>query len=196
MGPKDLAKGQVALAKRVRAADAHPEGVSSPEGQALSEMAGRLESFQDELLAAALARREANSHRGVSSFDEAVEILETQGGFVYTGWSGDPKVEERMKEAAKATIRVIPDNEFRIGDPAGAGVSGARDRPPWRWCGPGRTDVLPVRGSGPTPTVTNVHEHDRILILDFGVPVHTAHRPADPGGAGLLRDPILPPAPL
>ena len=60
-----------------------------------------------------MQRREANSHRGVTSVDEAVEILETRGGFVYSGWSGDPAVEERMKEAAKATIRVIPDPEFR-----------------------------------------------------------------------------------
>ena len=34
-------------------------------------------------------------------------------GFVYTGWSGDPAVEERVKERTKATIRVIPDEEFR-----------------------------------------------------------------------------------
>jgi prolyl-tRNA synthetase len=43
------------------------------------------------------------------------EILETRGGFVYTGWSGDPAVEERAKEEMKATIRVIPDEEFRSG---------------------------------------------------------------------------------
>ena len=135
VGPKDLAKGQVALAKRVRAADA-PRKEFLPEGQALSEMAGRLESFQDELLAAALARREANSHRGVSSFDEAVEILETQGGFVYTGWSGDPKVEERMKEAAKATIRVIPDAEFRSETPPERCVGGE---------GPATTEVVWAR---------------------------------------------------
>ena len=123
VGPKDLAKGQVALAKRVRAADA-PRKEFLPEGQAVSEMSARLEAFQEELLAAATARREANSHRGVSTFDEAVEILETQGGFVYTGWSGDPKVEERMKEAAKATIRVIPDAEFRSESPPERCVGG------------------------------------------------------------------------
>jgi prolyl-tRNA synthetase len=87
VGPKDLAKGQVALAKRVRAADA-PRKEFLPEGQALSEMAGRLDTFQDELLAAARARREANSHRGVSSFDEAVEILETQGASSTPGGVG------------------------------------------------------------------------------------------------------------
>jgi prolyl-tRNA synthetase len=43
------------------------------------------------------------------------EILETKGGFVYTGWSGDPAVEARAKEEMKATIRVIPDEEFRSG---------------------------------------------------------------------------------
>lgn len=112
VGPKDLAKGQLALAKRVRVEGA-PRKEFLPEGQAVGEMSARLHAFQDELLAAAVARREANSHRGVTSIDEAVEILNTKGGFVYSGWSGDPKVEARMKEAAKATIRVIPDEEFR-----------------------------------------------------------------------------------
>ena len=41
------------------------------------------------------------------------EIMEGSGGFVYTGWSGDPAVEERVKEETKATLRVIPSEEFR-----------------------------------------------------------------------------------
>lgn len=112
IGPKDLAKGQLALAKRVRGAE-EPRKLFLPEDEVFATVPDRLDAFQRELLEAAVQRREANSHRGVTSVDEAVEILETQGGFVYSGWSGDPAVEERMKEAAKATIRVIPDPEFR-----------------------------------------------------------------------------------
>jgi prolyl-tRNA synthetase len=41
------------------------------------------------------------------------EIIDGPGGFVYTGWSGDPAVEEMVKEQTKATIRVIPDAEFQ-----------------------------------------------------------------------------------
>lgn len=60
-----------------------------------------------------MARREANSYRGVTEWGQLAEILEGEGGFVYTGWSGDPAVEARIKEEFKATLRVIPDPEFR-----------------------------------------------------------------------------------
>jgi prolyl-tRNA synthetase len=42
-----------------------------------------------------------------------VDFLESTGGFVYAGWCGDPAVEAEIKEQTKATIRVIPDQEFR-----------------------------------------------------------------------------------
>ncbi len=32
---------------------------------------------------------------------------------MYAGWCGDPAVEAEIKEQTKATIRVIPDAEFR-----------------------------------------------------------------------------------
>ena len=43
------------------------------------------------------------------------EIMAGDGAFVYAGWNGDPAVEARVKEETKATIRVIPDAEFRSG---------------------------------------------------------------------------------
>jgi prolyl-tRNA synthetase len=52
------------------------------------------------------------------------EILDTKGGFVYTGWNGDPAVEARAKEELKATIRVIPGEEFRSGSAPARCVSG------------------------------------------------------------------------
>jgi prolyl-tRNA synthetase len=112
VGPKDLEKGSLAIARRF-----FPEGekrkVFLPEDEAIAGIPGRLEGMQAQLLAAALESREANSFRGVEDWDEMKEILETRGGFVYTGWSGDPAVEERAKEEMKATIRCIPDPEFR-----------------------------------------------------------------------------------
>jgi prolyl-tRNA synthetase len=112
VGPKDIEQGQLCLVRRLT-----PEGEKRkaflPEGQALDELRGRLDGFQAELLDQARARREANSHRGVTSIDQMKEILDGGGGFVYTGWNGDPAVEERVKEECKATIRVIPGEEFR-----------------------------------------------------------------------------------
>ena len=52
------------------------------------------------------------------------EILEGDGGFVYTGWSGDPAVEARAKEELKATIRCIPDEEFRSSEAPSRCISG------------------------------------------------------------------------
>ncbi len=39
--------------------------------------------------------------------------MEGDGAFVYAGWNGDPATEARVKEETKATIRCIPDSEFR-----------------------------------------------------------------------------------
>jgi prolyl-tRNA synthetase len=112
VGPKDLEKGSLAIARRVV-----PEGEKRklflPEEEALATLPARLEAFQRTLLERALTRREESSYRGVAEWGEMKEILETRGGFVYTGWSGDPAVEERAKDELKATIRLVPDDEFR-----------------------------------------------------------------------------------
>jgi prolyl-tRNA synthetase len=112
IGPRDLEKGQVALARRVT-----PEGEKRkaflPEGQAVTELPARMEAFQRELMDVARARREAHSYRGVRDLGELQEILDNGGGFVYTGWSGDPAVEQKIKDLTKATVRVVPGEEFR-----------------------------------------------------------------------------------
>jgi prolyl-tRNA synthetase len=112
IGPKDLAKGQLALVRRVT-----PEGEKRkafvPEAQAVAELPSRLESFQQELLEASRRRREESTVRGVKTLDELAEALEGGAGFVLTGWSGDPKVEEAVKERTRATLRVLVDEEFR-----------------------------------------------------------------------------------
>jgi prolyl-tRNA synthetase len=108
IGPRDLESGQVVLVKRVRK-EGEEKKAFLPEDQAVSELPGRLEAFQLQLLDEARARREAHSHRGVKEFGELKEILDGPGGFVYTGWSGDPAVEERVKEETGATLRCIVD---------------------------------------------------------------------------------------
>ncbi|RMH22965.1 MAG: proline--tRNA ligase [Gemmatimonadetes bacterium] len=126
IGPKDLEKGQLALAKRVRGED-EPRKEFLPEAEALATVAERLEAFQSELLERARARREANSHRGVTSIDEIAEIMDAGGGYVYTGWSGDPAVEQAVKERTKATLRCIPGEEFRSGTAPARCVGGEKD---------------------------------------------------------------------
>jgi prolyl-tRNA synthetase len=123
IGPRDLAKEQVVLVKRVTA-EGQDRKSFLPEGQAVAELGDRLQAFQDELLEAARARREENSHRGVKDLAELSEVLEGSGGFAYTGWSGDPKVEERVKADTGATLRCIPDPDFRSETPPETCVGG------------------------------------------------------------------------
>ncbi len=108
IGPKDLEKGSVFSARRDTRAKAALPMAGLP-----ATVAALLETIQGDLLAAAKARREANSHRNVTSYAQFKEIMEGPGGFVYAGWNGDPAIEAKVKEETKATIRVIPDPEFR-----------------------------------------------------------------------------------
>jgi prolyl-tRNA synthetase len=108
IGPKDLEKGSVFSARRDTRAKAALPMAGLPE--AVSKV---LETIQNDLFAAAKARREANSHRNVTSYAQFKEIMAGPGGFVYAGWNGDPAVEAKVKDETKATIRVIPDAEFR-----------------------------------------------------------------------------------
>jgi prolyl-tRNA synthetase len=112
IGPKDLEKGQLVLARRVVEEDAARKEFL-PEQEVIDSMAQRLEQYQDFLHQRALARREANSYRNVESYERFREIIDGPGGFVYTGWCGSAECEERVKEETKATIRVLPDEEFR-----------------------------------------------------------------------------------
>ena len=108
IGPKDLEKQSVFSARR----DTHAKAALPIAGLPLA-VSNLLETIQNDLLAAAKARREANSHRAVKSYDEFKQIIEGPGGFVYAGWNGDPAIEAKVKEETKATIRCIPDAEFR-----------------------------------------------------------------------------------
>lgn len=90
-----------------------------------AELPAVLEAMQADMLAAARARLEANSIRERISYDRFREVMEGPGAFVYAGWNGDPAVEQRVKEETKATIRVIPDAEFRSAEaPARCLVTG------------------------------------------------------------------------
>lgn len=126
IGPKDLEKGSVALARRVV-----PDGAKRksflPEAQAVAEMPDLLEAFQSELRDAAKARREENTVRGVKSLEELEEALDGGAGFVFTGWNGEPAVEDAVKERTKATIRCLPGDEFRSAETPSKCVSGSGD---------------------------------------------------------------------
>jgi prolyl-tRNA synthetase len=112
LGPRDLEKQACIAARR----DTR-EKTSLPLDGLAAAVSALLERVQAAMLAAARERREAHSVREPISYDRFREIMEGEGAFVYAGWSGDPAVEAKVKEETKATIRVIPDPEFRSPDP-------------------------------------------------------------------------------
>ena len=112
IGPRDLGKGSVMVARRLGGPKTAVELANL--GSALE---SEIELMQRTLFDAAKTRRDANSLRGPKSKQEFIDYLEAGGGFVYAGWSGDPAVEAEIKEATKATIRCLPDLEFRSADP-------------------------------------------------------------------------------
>ncbi|CAA9338916.1 MAG: Prolyl-tRNA synthetase, archaeal/eukaryal type [uncultured Gemmatimonadaceae bacterium] len=129
VGPKDIAKGQVVLARRVLG-DGDERKQFLPEADVLGSMARRLDEYQQFLFERARARRDAHSHRGVRDYARFREIIDGDGGFVYTGWCGSAECEAQVKDDTKATIRVLPDAEFRSPEPpatcvrCGAAASG------------------------------------------------------------------------
>jgi len=106
IGPRDVAAGQAMAARRL--------GGKGPVSLAeLARVVARtLDEVQAAMLAAALERREAASVRGVTK-PEFLEFMRTGGGFAYGGFCGDAACEVAIKEATAATIRVLPDDEFR-----------------------------------------------------------------------------------
>jgi prolyl-tRNA synthetase len=110
LGPRDLNQGQVTAARR--------GGGKSPlplAGLAQS-VARALDEIQEALRASARERREANSVRGVTR-DQLIDLMEGAGGFAYGGFCGDAMCEQAIKERTKATVRVLPDPEFRSPEP-------------------------------------------------------------------------------
>jgi prolyl-tRNA synthetase len=102
MGPKDLEKGTVEIARRDTltkefiAQDIVVEYVSN-----------LLEDIQQNIFNRALKFREETT-TSVDSYEEFKRVLDEKPGFVLAHWDGTPETEEKIKDETKATIRCIP----------------------------------------------------------------------------------------
>lgn len=118
IGPRDVADQQAMVARR--------NGGKAP--VKLADLTANLPrvfaEIQDALFAAAADRRDRNTIRSVTK-QQLVDIMEGPGGFAYGGYCGVERCEIDVKDRTKATIRVLPDPEFRS-DPAPKVCS---------WCG-------------------------------------------------------------
>ncbi len=116
IGPRDVSQKQVVAVRRFTPPGAERKRFLG-EAEALSVIPRLVEEIQVELSDAARERREAHSVRGLEDYDAFRERMAGEGGFVFAGWCGSEACEARTKEETGATIRVLPDPEFRS-DPA------------------------------------------------------------------------------
>ena len=119
IGPKDVQNNSVVVVPRVllEAQELPKPGRKQKLFLSRAELVTRipdlLDMLQTQLWKNAHARRDANSVRGVTSYDEMKKLIDRDAGFIYAGWCGSAECEAKVKEDTKATIRVIPFEEFR-----------------------------------------------------------------------------------
>ncbi len=106
IGPRDVAGGQVMIVRRTGGkAPVKLDGLAAMVVRALDEI-------QVALLQAAKDRRDANSIRGVTR-QRFIEFMKDSSGFAYGGFCGSDACEAEIKQETGATVRVLPDPEFR-----------------------------------------------------------------------------------
>ncbi|MBT8294949.1 MAG: proline--tRNA ligase [Gramella sp.] len=111
IGPKDLEKGTVELARRDTLTK---EFVNKDE--VVDKVKGLMTEIQDSLFAKAKEYRDTHITE-VDSFDDFKKVLKEKGGFISAHWDGTPETENKIKDLTKATIRCIPfDRKEEAGD--------------------------------------------------------------------------------
>jgi len=102
IGPKDLAAGQVTLARRDNGNKA-----PVPEAGVVQRVTELLDEIQRTLYEQAAAFRDEHTFEP-KDYDEFKTLLTEPGGFLVAGWCGDRSCEDRVKAETKATIRYLP----------------------------------------------------------------------------------------
>jgi prolyl-tRNA synthetase len=107
-GPRDLENNQCVLVRRDNRVKRTVTLDSIGE-----DVADLLSIIQTDMRVEAFERREANSIRGDITYDKFRELMDGDGAFVYAGFCGSAECEAQVKDETKATIRILPDEEFR-----------------------------------------------------------------------------------
>jgi prolyl-tRNA synthetase len=113
LGPRDLDKNQAVLVRR-DTREKIPVSLDTI-GEDAAELLTRIQS---DMLEVARDRREQNSVRTPITYDAFRQLMEGPGGFVYAGFCGSDTCEQEIKTDTKATIRVLPDEEFGSAEPS------------------------------------------------------------------------------
>ncbi|WP_109438994.1 MULTISPECIES: proline--tRNA ligase [Aquimarina] len=102
IGPKDLEKGTVELARR----DTFTKQFVAKD-EVVTTIESLLVEIQESLHQKATQFRDDHITE-VNSFDEFKDVIEHKGGFISAHWDGTEETEQKIKELTKATIRCIP----------------------------------------------------------------------------------------
>ena len=102
IGPKDLEKGTVELARRDTL---QKQFVSMDEVSNI--VPSLLTEIQEQLFNKALSYRDEHITR-VDDFETFKELLDSKTGFFACHWDGTSQTEDKIKDLTKATIRCIP----------------------------------------------------------------------------------------
>ncbi len=107
IGPKDLEKGTVELARR----DNLTKSFVS-QNEVVEKVVSLMGEIQDTLYNKALKFQKTYTTE-VNNFDEFKDVLKNKGGFISAHWDGTEETEQKIKELTKATIRCIPDHQIK-----------------------------------------------------------------------------------
>ncbi|MBI2220798.1 MAG: proline--tRNA ligase [Acidobacteria bacterium] len=102
IGPKDLEKSQVVLARR----DTREKSMVPMEGL-VERVTAMLDDIQQSLLARAVKFREEHTSQA-DDYEEFKRQMEGRPGFVIAGWCGGADCEALIKSETQATLRNIP----------------------------------------------------------------------------------------
>jgi prolyl-tRNA synthetase len=102
IGPRDIENGTVEIARR----DTLAKEVI-PAETITDHILKLLEDIQKNIYIKASEFKKANTFY-VDKWDDFVNTIENQGGFIMAHWDGTPETEEKIKNETKATIRCIP----------------------------------------------------------------------------------------
>ncbi|MCX6302086.1 MAG: proline--tRNA ligase [Bacteroidia bacterium] len=102
IGPRDIEQGTVEVARRDTL-----EKTSIPVNNITDHILTLLDDIQKNIYVKAAEFKKANTFY-VDKWDEFVNILDNQGGFIMAHWDGTAETEEKIKNETKATIRCIP----------------------------------------------------------------------------------------
>ncbi len=102
IGPRDIDNGTVEVARRDTL---NKETI--PVNKVVDQVPGLLDDIQSNIYRKASAFKKDNTFY-IDKWEDFVNALDNQGGFLMAHWDGSAETEEKIKEETKATIRCIP----------------------------------------------------------------------------------------